>query len=150
MKLCVLIMAVLSYSLATAAEVESKGADPQVATLLQIAAGLGLPLLVARTWTGRNPRLEWRGVVCDQNQVVVSISLPQCNLSGTVSPALSNLKGLQRLTLSNNHLTGGIPSGLTTLPNLQVLDVRNNRLTGKVPEFRSSIRLFLDRNHFGG
>ncbi|KAK3129422.1 hypothetical protein QOZ80_6BG0479230 [Eleusine coracana subsp. coracana] len=150
MKLCLLVMAVLSYSLAAAAEMESKDANSQVTSLLQMAAGFGHPPHLTRSWTGGDPCLGWLGVLCDNNHAVALINLALYDLSRTISPAVSKLVGLKRLVLSNNHLTGGIPSGLAALPNLEVLDVRNNSLTSQVPKFRPSVHLLLDGNHFGG
>lgn len=85
-----------------AAEMESKDSDPQVATLLQMAAGLGLPPLVAQTWTGGDPCNNWMGVTCDHNQAVVLVQLSLYSMSGTISPVISNLKGLKVLILSRS------------------------------------------------
>ncbi|KAM0067573.1 putative protein kinase RLK-Pelle-LRR-IX family [Helianthus debilis subsp. tardiflorus] len=62
-------------------------------------------------------------------------------LSGTISPAFSELKSLQRIVLANNNLTGTIPESLATLPALSELDLENNNLYGKVPVFKSNLKV---------
>jgi hypothetical protein len=87
-------------------------------------------------------------VVCYRSDVSIII-LDAANLSGTISPAIAKLTGLQRLDLAKNRLTGEIPDSLTTLPKLKLLDVRNNRLTGQLPKFKPSVYVLADGNRFG-
>nr|TKW22171.1 hypothetical protein SEVIR_4G211702v2 [Setaria viridis] len=74
------------------------------------------------------------------------LGLTSYNLSGTISPAIANLKGLRKLDLANINLTGEIPDALAALPNLSLADVRNNRLTGQLPKFRESVDVSADGN----
>lgn len=123
--------------------------DAKVSTLLQVAEGFGYPLSLARSWKGNDPCSSWwLGVVCYRSDVSIII-LDAANLSGTISPAIAKLTGLQRLDLAKNRLTGEIPDSLTTLPKLKLLDVRNNRLTGQLPKFKPSVYVLADGNRFG-
>ncbi|XP_034591823.1 receptor protein kinase WSS1 [Setaria viridis] len=119
--------------------------DAQVSTLLQVAEGFGYPLHLARSWTGNDPCSGWVGVICDMSDVEI-LGLTSYNLSGTISPAIANLKGLRKLDLANINLTGEIPDALAALPNLSLADVRNNRLTGQLPKFRESVDVSADGN----
>ncbi|CAN6207156.1 unnamed protein product [Urochloa humidicola] len=119
--------------------------DAQVSALLQVAEGFGYPYHLARSWTGNDPCSDWVGVQCDMSDVEV-LGLTGYNLSGTISPAIANLKGLKILNLANNSLTGEIPDALTAMPKLSVVDVRNNRLTGQLPKFRTSVDVSADGN----
>jgi Leucine-rich repeat (LRR) protein len=119
--------------------------DAQVSTLLQVAEGFGYPLHLARSWTGNDPCNGWVGVICDMTDVEI-LGLTSYNLSGTISPAIANLKGLRKLDLANNSLTGEIPEALAALPNLSLVDVRGNRLTGQMPKFRESVDVSADGN----
>ncbi|CAN6352103.1 unnamed protein product [Urochloa humidicola] len=124
--------------------------DARVSTLLKVAEGFGYPLYLARSWKGNEPCERWYGVVCYTTPDVVMLLLDDADLSGTISPAIANLTGLQRLGLSDNNLTGQIPESLTTLTNLDLVDVRNNSLSGQLPRFKPSVLVLSDGNRFGG
>ncbi|KAM0925569.1 hypothetical protein ACQ4PT_004104 [Festuca glaucescens] len=124
--------------------------NAQVSTLLQVAEGFGYPLNLASSWRGNYPCSGWLGLVCDNISDVAIILLQQAELSGTISPAIVDLIGLQILMLANNSLTGEIPESLTKLPKLELLDVTNNKLTGQLPKFKPSVRVLADGNEFIG
>ncbi|KAL1323150.1 hypothetical protein AAHE18_14G254200 [Arachis hypogaea] len=114
--------------------------DKQVTTLLQIAADFGYPLLLARSWRGNNPCQNWSFVVCVENKIR-TLNLTKQNLTGTISPAFTNLTDLRELYLSGNNLSGPIPESLTDLPQLKILDVSNNNLSGNIPHFSPDVTL---------
>ncbi|KAG6520027.1 hypothetical protein ZIOFF_017056 [Zingiber officinale] len=121
--------------------------DPRVTMLLDIAAGFGYPLLLAKSWKGNQPcGANWLGVTCDAQGNVIVLNFANQHLGGEISPAFSNLTSLRQLFLSSNDLVGSIPASLTQLPQLQLLDVTNNSLSGKVPTFRTSVTLKLEDN----
>lgn len=125
--------------------------DAQLTTMLQLAAGFGYPLQLARNWHANttcptNP--TWVGVTCNGTHVT-EISLERMNLSGTISPALANLTALVKLNLSHNHLTGVLPDVLATMPHLALIDVSNNNLTGQIPKFKPSVQVMAQGNRFG-
>jgi Leucine-rich repeat (LRR) protein len=130
--------------------------DAQVTTLLQVAAGFGYPLQLAKKWhantacnrDGTTTSTSWVGVICNGTDVT-EISLERMNLSGNISPAFANLTALVRLNLSGNHLTGVIPDALAVMPRLALLDVTNNNLTGQIPKFKPSVQVMAQGNRFG-
>ncbi|XP_012700391.1 probable LRR receptor-like serine/threonine-protein kinase At3g47570 [Setaria italica] len=78
---------------------------------------------------------SWRGVGCHSSRHpgrVTSLELSS-NLSGTVSPFLSNLTFLSTLNLSHNSFSGNIPEELGFLPRLLYLDLQHNSLQGMIP-----------------
>ncbi|KAH7294279.1 hypothetical protein KP509_28G063700 [Ceratopteris richardii] len=76
----------------------------------------------------------WTGVGCDSAGRVVSLDLHSCNLTGYISPSLSNLTFLVHLNLSINSLTGRIPPQLGYLASLTTLDFKRNSLLGTIPQ----------------
>ncbi|XP_027178618.1 receptor protein kinase TMK1 [Coffea eugenioides] len=112
--------------------------DPRVNTLLSVAKSMDYPRKFAENWKGNDPCADWFGVTCNNGNITI-VNFENMGLSGTISPAFSSLKSLQRLVLANNNLTGTIPEELTTLSALSELDVSNNNLHGKVPAFRSNL-----------
>ncbi|CAB9518617.1 LRR receptor-like serine threonine-protein kinase At4g08850-like [Seminavis robusta] len=56
-----------------------------------------------------------------------------CNFSGTISPLLGRLTGLQWLGLANNNFDGTIPNEIESLTDLGRLEVNGNQFTGAVP-----------------
>ncbi|WP_329904618.1 BACON domain-containing protein [Porphyromonas pogonae] len=110
-------------------------------------------------WLSDKPIGEWYGIGTTPGYGVVSITMKDNNLSGTlpselglfeyitymsitnnenlrgnIPPELGKLTKLVNLFLSNNNLTGSIPEELGNAPSLGYLYVQNNRLSGKVPE----------------
>ncbi|CAA0833208.1 Leucine-rich repeat protein kinase family protein [Striga hermonthica] len=129
--------------------------DPQVSTLLDVAAALGYPMSLAESWEGNDACQGWRFVNCDARNVTI-VNMGRRGFSGTISPAFANLTSLRNLVLNDNNLIGTIPDALTTLPQLQSIDVSNNNLSGTIPTFRADVRfnhngnLLLGRNISGG
>ncbi|KAJ1266456.1 hypothetical protein BS78_08G152500 [Paspalum vaginatum] len=79
---------------------------------------------------------SWRGVGCHSPRHpgrVTSLELGSSNLTGTISPFLSNLTFLHMLNLSYNSFSGNIPRELGFLPRLLYLDLRHNSLQGVIP-----------------
>ncbi|XP_016684104.2 probable LRR receptor-like serine/threonine-protein kinase At3g47570 [Gossypium hirsutum] len=137
----------------------------------------GGPLL---SWNASLHFCEWQGVGCGQQQQrVISLSLPGLKLGGIISPSIGNLsflreanlfnnslKGniprefghlrqLRSLNLSRNNLQGNIPVELNNCSNLQFLNLSDNSFTGKIPfqlgdTMKNLIKLSLARNDFIG
>ncbi|MCO5601238.1 hypothetical protein L7F22_055357 [Adiantum nelumboides] len=93
------------------------------------------PLKALATWeTGDATPCTWSGVLCDDEGNVTRILLQGLRLSGTISPALSNLHRMRYLVLSNNSFSGSIPAELSLISSLWKLNVSNNALSGTVPQ----------------
>jgi len=118
--------------------------DPQVMVVLEIFAALGYPEFASMS---NNNDICNNGVLITcQKGKIVSVDFGGQQLSGTISPAFSNLTSIVNLTLADNNLTGSIPKSLTTLPQLKFLDVSYNNLYGQVPEFPSMVKLITRGN----
>lgn len=88
---------------------------------------------------------QWTGVTCLPNREVVSLSMPDSDLSGTIPYELEQLGSLMLIDLQSNEITGKLPSELGSLNLLQNLDLRYNILTGQIP---SEICTLAEENMF--
>ncbi|XP_075512373.1 LOW QUALITY PROTEIN: putative inactive receptor kinase At5g10020 [Primulina tabacum] len=76
---------------------------------------------------------DWYGIGCS-NGSVTSIKLNDLGLVGEFQfSAISGLKKLQNLTISNNQLSGTLTKEIGLLQSLQSLDLSLNLFTGSVP-----------------
>ncbi|KAI3667447.1 hypothetical protein L6452_42505 [Arctium lappa] len=144
------------------------------------SAVTGDPTNSLATWTESDSTpCHWTGVSCNSNHRVVSIFLPNKNLTGYLPSELGGLLSLRRLSLSNNnfskpipenlfnatallsvdlshnHLTGPISEKITNLKSLNFLDLSSNSLNGSLPVTLSNLTnlagtLNLSYNHFSG
>ncbi|CAJ2636595.1 unnamed protein product [Trifolium pratense] len=94
---------------------------------------------VQRNWVGdpcEPKNYSWVGLKCNYSTSlpprIVSLNLSRSNLSGIITPAISNLAFLESLDLSNNNLTGSMPQFLEELKSLKYLNLRGNQLSGFV------------------
>ncbi|XXG78252.1 hypothetical protein AAC387_Pa08g2232 [Persea americana] len=75
-------------------------------------------------------------------------------LNGTLPDQLGKLRDLKWILLGKNSLTGEIPTQLGELASLRVLDLSNNVLTGKIPVSLSNASnletILLNRNRLSG
>ncbi|KAL9451817.1 hypothetical protein AB3S75_013399 [Citrus x aurantiifolia] len=66
--------------------------------------------------------------------ILTAVILSSNRFDGEIPTSISNLKGLQILSLANNSLHGHIPSCLGNLTDLESLDLSNNRFSGQIPQ----------------
>lgn len=97
----------------------------------------------------------WTGITCrDSLGQVISLSLPNRKLVGSIHPQLGNLSVLRHLNLRNNNFTGELPPELFHIKGLQSLVLLGNSLSGPVPPGIGSLRsmksLILSNNSFSG
>lgn len=71
------------------------------------------------------------------------LRLQQCNFTGPVPVALSNLVNLRQLWLDDNALTGATPD-LSAATELTILRLPNNQFTGQVPTYLESLGQLVD------
>lgn len=100
------------------------------------------PLSVFSSWNYNDitPCL-WTGVSCikssevdlPEQMRVVSLVLPNSELSGFLSPHLSLISTLQEIDLSGNLFKGLIPMTILNAPNLRKLNLANNVISGEIP-----------------
>ncbi|KAL1219101.1 putative LRR receptor-like serine/threonine-protein kinase [Cardamine amara subsp. amara] len=92
------------------------------------------PLFSLQSWSydHDNP-CSWRGVLCNNNSRVVTLSLPNSKLVGLIPSDLGLLQNLQSLDLSNNSLNGSLPVEFFAAGKLRFLDLSNNLISGEIP-----------------
>lgn len=118
---------------------------------------------------GGNNSQVWQGINCSfpcnvtvtanstatMDCHILSLSLVEYNLQGSLPQSLSNLSFLETLTLSESSIGGSIPSSLGHLTTLTSLNLRQNALVGFIPStlgphFQSLLRLDLGSNSLSG
>ncbi|KAL9153627.1 hypothetical protein ABFS82_10G061800 [Erythranthe guttata] len=121
--------------------------SPDVMSLLEFLDGVSYPDKLVRSWVGNNPcRVSWLGVGCDSNGKIITLNLPNSNLSGNLSPSISDLDSLTYIYLQSNNLSGEIPTNWTSLKFLALLNLSKNNLSPPIPRFSSNVKLILDGN----
>ncbi|CAN1815063.1 Probable LRR receptor-like serine/threonine-protein kinase At4g37250 [Linum perenne] len=109
------------------------------------------PLNVLRSWNPDDQTpCSWNGVACS-NYDVVSLSLPNSNLIGSIPADLGSLQHLESLNLSNNSFNGSLPFSIFNNTHLRFLDLSNNRISGGIPAVvRNLTEVRLRRNQLSG
>ena len=87
---------------------------------------------------------KWKGVTTNDGHVV-SINLPDNNLTGNISSELGKFTELQNLNLTRNKLTGSIPESVSKITKLKTVDLSENALTGIDAAFAVSVNFKIDR-----
>ncbi|KMZ56557.1 Receptor-like protein kinase-like protein [Zostera marina] len=120
--------------------------SPQVKALLDFLNGVDYPAYLATSWKGNDPcSTNWLGITCLSGKVTV-INLPNRNLTGNISPSISQLDSLRTIVLGGNHLYGTIPKSLTALKYLELLNLTRNNISPPIPVFATSVTLLIDQN----
>lgn len=103
-------------------------------------------------WLTETPIGEWYGVK-ERSGRVRMLDLSNNNLSGSLPPELSELKGLRSLDLRWNSLTGTLPD-LSEVRVFKRLLLTDNEFAGEIPTWIGKIydmeRLDLSHNKFSG
>lgn len=92
------------------------------------------PLSLLQSWSydHDNP-CSWRGVFCNNDFRVVTLSLPNSKLIGLILSNLGFLQNLQSLDLSSNLLNGSLPVEFFSAGELRFLDLSNNMFSDEIP-----------------
>ncbi|KAF9621933.1 hypothetical protein IFM89_029153 [Coptis chinensis] len=81
---------------------------------------------------------SWNGVLCTPVHTewsrVISLVLPNNQLSGSIPSELGMIENLRHLDLSNNFFIGSLPIALFNASKLTTLDLSHNVISGEVPE----------------
>uniref|UniRef100_A0A7N1A552 Protein kinase domain-containing protein n=1 Tax=Kalanchoe fedtschenkoi TaxID=63787 RepID=A0A7N1A552_KALFE len=97
---------------------------------------------------------QWRGVIC-MNGIVTGIHLTSMSIAGPIDvDALTSVRGLRTISLSNNSFSGPIPP-LNRLGALKALYLSSNQFSGDIPpdffsDMNSLKRIWLSGNGFSG
>ncbi|KMZ72800.1 putative LRR receptor-like serine/threonine-protein kinase [Zostera marina] len=113
---------------------------------------------IFKSWNVSTGTCKWFGINCDDDlnpDRVTSLVLPSLDLTGKISPSLSNLSFLREINLGYNTLHGDIPPEIANLRLLQTLNLTSNTLQGEIPEqlftdLPELQILALDRNQLHG
>ncbi|XVF61250.1 hypothetical protein PTKIN_Ptkin08bG0115200 [Pterospermum kingtungense] len=99
------------------------------------------PLNVLQSWNSRDQTpCSWNGVTCgaaansNDHSRVTALSLPNCQLLGSIPSDLGLIRHLQNLDLSNNSLNGSLPFSIFNATQLRSLDLSNNSFSGVISE----------------
>ncbi|XP_057545967.1 probable LRR receptor-like serine/threonine-protein kinase At4g37250 [Amaranthus tricolor] len=103
------------------------------------------PLSVLDSWNylDQTP-CAWNGVACNPDLQVISLTLPNNQLLGSIPSDLGLIETLLHLDLSYNFFNGSLPVTLFNASNLQVLSVSSNEISGDIPVFSHSSLSFLN------
>ncbi|KAK9677733.1 hypothetical protein RND81_11G163100 [Saponaria officinalis] len=95
---------------------------------------------------------SWNGVVCDTNFNVITLSLPNNQIVGTLPVDIGLMPHLQHIDLSNNLFNGTLPLSLFNASKLSVVSLSSNFISGGIPVISHSrlTVLNLSNNALGG
>ncbi|KAL0309451.1 UNVERIFIED_CONTAM: Receptor-like kinase TMK4 [Sesamum radiatum] len=120
---------------------------PDVMALLEFLDGVNYPSRLVQSWSGNNPcQVSWLGIGCDPSGNIITINLPNYNLSGILSPSIVDLDSLTHIYLESNNLSGSIPTNWTSLKYLTLLNLGENNISPPLPRFSSNVKLVLEGN----
>ncbi|KAI3856434.1 hypothetical protein MKW98_008886 [Papaver atlanticum] len=72
---------------------------------------------------------SWVGIKCN-NQTIVSLDISNSQISGVLSPVITQLTSLVNLSISNNNFSGSFPSQIHRITSLKYLNVSTNHFNG--------------------
>ena len=84
--------------------------------------------------TGSHPM----GVRCNQDLMVMALSMIGVNVQGRFPDEISKLTSLTVLELDLNEISGSLPESFQTLLDLQSFHLSHNKLTGSLPKYLGS------------
>ncbi|KAJ6388816.1 hypothetical protein OIU77_027216 [Salix suchowensis] len=107
----------------------------ELQALLELKSALDPTNTYLKSWTSDGDPCGglFEGVACNEHGNVANISLQGKGLSGTVSPAVAELKSLSGLYLHYNSLSGEIPKEIADLTELSDLYLNVNNISGSIP-----------------
>ncbi|KAK1427121.1 hypothetical protein QVD17_15804 [Tagetes erecta] len=119
-------------------------------SLLALKAAItGDPTNALITWkdTDLTP-CYWTGISCNSDDRVITIFLPNRNLTGYLPSELGALLNLRHVNLSYNNFSGEIPASYGLFKVIVSLDLSHNNLTGKIPNV--GLLVHLEPTSFSG
>ncbi|KAI5594914.1 hypothetical protein BDE02_03G102900 [Populus trichocarpa] len=130
---CSLSSFILSLALLTLQQ--ASGNNSELQTLMELKSALDPTNKYLKSWASDGDPCSglFEGVACNEHGNVANISLQGKGLSGTLSPAVAELKSLSGLYLHYNSLSGEIPKEIADLTELSDLYLNVNNISGSIP-----------------
>lgn len=97
---------------------------------------------------------NWRGIGCNDDELITSIVQNENNLIGTLPEELQHLEKLLNIELDDNSISGTFPEVYTNLEFVFNINIDSNGLTGSLPSTMGNLQnlryLDIDNNSFTG
>ncbi|KAA8537152.1 hypothetical protein F0562_029622 [Nyssa sinensis] len=129
----------------------------QASILVSLKQAFEAPTPFLNSWNMSNctSLCSWPGVICDgKNRSVVSLHISNHNISGSLSPAITDLRALVNLSVDGNFFSGIFPPEIHKLASLQFLNISNNQFNGSLnwefSELKELMVLDAYNNDFSG
>ncbi|XP_030482936.2 polygalacturonase inhibitor-like [Cannabis sativa] len=109
--------------------------------LLQIKKAFKNPYIYSG-WDSKSDCCDWYGVKCDEKtHQIYSLFATDGDLSGPIPPQVGDLPYLEDIHFHKQpNITGPIPFAISKLKNLRSLIITNTGLTGRVPDFLGQMK----------
>ncbi|PIN10653.1 Serine/threonine protein kinase [Handroanthus impetiginosus] len=133
--------------------VNSQFSPAERATLLNLKREWGNPPTL-ESWDATSSPCDWPEIKCSGDGSVISISVNNYNINGSIPESISTLEYLTVLDLSFNSFSGNFPTAILNCSKLQYLDLSQNLFVGNIPAnidlLKSLQHLDLSANNFTG
>ncbi|KAK1432586.1 hypothetical protein QVD17_09483 [Tagetes erecta] len=81
----------------------------------------------------------WTGITCDHTgSLITSLDVSNLNLSGTLSPAITQLRSLENVSVAGNGFSGAFAIRIHEMKRLRFLNISNNMFSGGLEYFEFS------------
>ncbi|XP_021901644.1 leucine-rich repeat receptor-like serine/threonine-protein kinase BAM3 [Carica papaya] len=129
-----LFLLLLSSSSSSSHSVNVLSLRKQASILVSLKQGFESYYPSLQTWDASNYLLlcSWTGIQCDHmNTSVIGVDISNYNISGSLSPVITQLQSLVNLSVSGNSFSGQFPTDIHKLTRLQFLNISNNMFSGE-------------------
>ncbi|KAL6992123.1 hypothetical protein U1Q18_010230 [Sarracenia purpurea var. burkii] len=114
----------------------------QASILVSLKQAFEAPNSCLSSWNMSNYKslCSWTGIKCDdaKNRSIILLDISNYNLSGSLSPAITDLRTLVNLSVSGNGFSGTFPPEIHKLSSLQFLNISNNQFNGSLEYWQFS------------
>ncbi|GMH27722.1 hypothetical protein Nepgr_029565 [Nepenthes gracilis] len=131
----------------------------QASLLVSLKQSLQATNVALSTWNISNYKslCSWTGITCEKQNnksIIVSLDISNLNLSGSLSPVITQLRSLRNFSVAGNSFSGTFPPRIHELSSLQYLNISQNQFNGTLDwEFSDLKKLIVldayDNNFYG-
>ncbi|OVA05722.1 Protein kinase domain [Macleaya cordata] len=132
-----------SYATSTSISSHNSSLRKQAKILISLKQSFQIFPSSLNTWNESNYLSlcsSWAGIKCDDddddddmmNRSVVSLDISNSNISGVISPVITELRSLVNLSICGNSFFGLFPSQVHQLTSLRYLNISNNQFNGSL------------------